>query len=175
MNVVTIVGSRTYPHKNQVVNTITNLGTLLKDNIQFISGGQAEGVDGWVKKTIIKRNLAYIEGTPDHYSRNKYSFDICPITNQPIEYRQLYNPYFYHLRNERMVVHTLKNHGLALIFRHKNSRGTRSFLKYCTQYGLSHIVYDLNSKNNHKGHLYTCYYLKHNRREAQHDTFEINL
>lgn len=112
---VGIVGSREYPNEQQIMEMISLLPT---DDVEIVSGGQHQGVDGWAKKYAAEHKLKYTEFVPAHYQGAPYD-----VAN-------------YHKRNRQIAEYC----DIVYAFIHRPSRGTQSTINFCKETGTPVII-----------------------------------
>lgn len=127
-----VVGSRKWPECSFVEETIAELLQKYPQVNTLVSGGQKQGVDGWVKQLAQTHGLAYEEHLPAHYR----------APDDPL-YRP-YSPSNYHERNLEIV----KDSDALAAFRWQGSSGTTSTINFAKRHldeGYVH-VYDWHGK-----------------------------
>ena len=122
---IAIVGSRSYPKKQDIADYIVKLGK----NVEIVSGGQPKGVDGWAKQCALEQELNYTEFTPAHYPRNNYSRNYT---------KKKYNIKNYFERNTEIVKFSDK----ITVFMQEESPGSMHVLRECHRLKKEHEVFN---------------------------------
>ena len=108
---IAIVGSRVYTNNIKIKNFIFKLKEKYKDEVEIVSGGQPQGVDGYAKKYALELDMVYKEFPPAHYTWNMHC--VLPAT----EYKK---PYY--ISNYFIIVAFMPNGN--------ETRGTMNTLNY---------------------------------------------
>ena len=94
---IAIVGSRVYTNNIKIKNFIFKLKEKYKDEVEIVSGGQPQGVDGYAKKYALEFNCKYVEFNPAHTVYNFYS-----ALNENY-YGKQYSPKHFFIRNKMLA------------------------------------------------------------------------
>ena len=119
---VGIVGSRVYTNKNKVKDLIFKIKEKHGENVEIVSGGQREGVDGFAKKFALEFNMNYVEFPPSHYTWNMH----CKLP--ATQYNKPYYVSNYFKRNKQIAEYS--DIVIAFIPDGIESRGTMSTVEY---------------------------------------------
>jgi hypothetical protein len=119
---VGIVGSRVYTNKNKVKDLIFKIKEKHGENVEIVSGGQREGVDGFAKKFALEFNMNYVEFPPSHYTWNMH----CKLP--ATKYNKPYYVSNYFKRNKQIAEYS--DMVIAFIPDGVKSRGTMSTVEY---------------------------------------------
>ena len=119
---IAIVGSRVYTNNIKVKNFIFKLKEKYKDEVEIVSGGQPQGVDGYAKKYALELDMVYKEFPPAHYTWNMHC--VLPAT----EYKKPYYISNYFKRNKQVVDYS--DIIVAFMPNGNETRGTMNTLNY---------------------------------------------
>jgi len=119
---VGIVGSRVYTNKNKVKDLIFKIKEKHGENVEIVSGGQREGVDGFAKKFALEFGMNYVEFPPVHYRWNMH----CKLPAS--QYDRPYYVSNYFKRNKQIAEYS--DMVIAFIPDGVESRGTMSTVEY---------------------------------------------
>jgi len=112
-----VVGSRVYTDRKKVKDLIFEIKTKYDDEVEIVSGGQKEGVDGFAKKFALEFDMNYVEFPPSHYRHNMH----CKLSA-----RHYNKPYYisnYFKRNKQIAEYC--HMVIGFIPDGSDSRGTR--------------------------------------------------
>jgi hypothetical protein len=118
---VGIVGSRVYTNKNKVKDLIFQIKEKYND-VEIVSGGQRDGVDGFAKKFALEFDMKYVEFPPSHYTWNMH----CKLP--ATQYNKPYYVSNYFKRNKQIAEYS--DIIIAFIPDGVESRGTMSTVEY---------------------------------------------
>ena len=110
---IAIVGSRVYTNNIKIKNFIFKLKEKYKDEVEIVSGGQPQGVDGYAKKYALELDMVYKEFPPAHYTWNMHC--VLPATE-------------YFKRNKQVVDYS--DIIVAFMPNGNETRGTMNTLNY---------------------------------------------
>ena len=119
---IAIVGSRVYTNNIKVKNFIFKLKEKYKDEVEIVSGGQPQGVDGYAKKYALELDMVYKEFPPAHYTWNMHC--VLPAS----QYNKTYYVSNYFKRNKQIAEYS--DIIVAFIQPGVESRGTKDTIKH---------------------------------------------
>ncbi len=117
-----VVGSRVYTDRKKVKDLIFEIKTKYGDEVEIVSGGQKEGVDGFAKKFALEFDMNYVEFPPSHYSHNMH----CKLP--ATKYNKPYYISNYFMRNKQIAEYC--NIVVAFIPTGVESRGTMDTIRH---------------------------------------------
>jgi len=117
-----VVGSRVYTDRKKVKDLIFEIKTKYDDEVEIVSGGQKEGVDGFAKKFALEFDMNYVEFPPSHYSHNMH----CKLP--ATQYNKPYYISNYFMRNKQIAEYC--NIVIAFIPIGVESRGTMDTIRH---------------------------------------------
>ncbi len=131
---IAIIGSRSYTNKRKIKDFIFKLKEKVGDNLEIVSGGQKDGVDGYVKRISLDFDIRYSEFPPQHYPHNIH------CVKEAYDYGKPYRVWNYHKRNRQIVEYS--DNIVAFVTDGVVTNGTASVLKYCEKVEKKHIIID---------------------------------
>ena len=117
-----IVGSRSYTNKKKIKDLIFQIKEKHGDEVEIVSGGQREGVDGFAKKFALEFDMNYVEFPPSHYTWNMH----CKLP--ATEYNTQYYVTNYFKRNKQLAEYS--DIIVAFIPDGVESRGTMNTIEH---------------------------------------------
>ena len=120
-----VVGSRVYTDRKKVKDLIFEIKTKYDDEVEIVSGGQKEGVDGFAKKFALEFDMNYVEFPPSHYSHNMH----CKLP--ATQYNKPYYISNYFMRNKQIAEYC--DVMVAFLPKDVVSKGTESALHEATK------------------------------------------
>ena len=117
-----IVGSRGYTNKQKIKDLIFKIKEIHGDEVEIVSGGQREGVDGFAKKFALEFDMSYVEFPPSHYTWNMH----CKLS--AVKYKKPYYVSNYFKRNKQIAEYS--DIVIAFIPDGVESRGTMNTIEY---------------------------------------------